>query len=375
MDQTTGRILWSRGGDAPIIPASLTKMVTLHLAWKAVEEGRAGLDTIFRVPSHTDARSMPAGSSLMFLEEGMPVSLLELMRGLGVVSGNDAAETLAALLSSGRESFLEAMNLEAQALGGPGMKFYDPAGLDTRNTITPRSFARFLRSYLLLHPQSLELVHSLESFTFPSSLLRGFHTRPINQNNRNLLVGTYPGADGLKTGYIPESGYHVAATALRKGQRLIALVLGVPARSSVEGSKKRTAAAARLLDWGYENFPLTPLPRGGMPEVRVYYQDPGKVDLEPRGNLLFPLGKTEISSITVKSEAPPALQGPLRKGTPVGTLRWYLGEKEVWSVPLVVRDPGSPAPWWTALVDWLEIQWSSLTGRGVPAVPDLSIAN
>lgn len=367
LEPVSGRILWEKNPEQALVPASLTKMVTLHLAWKALESRQVARDQKFPIPREGSAGSQPPGSSLMFLEEGLEVRFWDLMVGTATVSGNDAATTLALILAPTVEDFVRQMNEEMQALGFSTLRFYDPAGLDPRNRITPREYGEFLRIYLKSHPSSLETLHSLPRFTFPTPDYPEAHSRPITQKNRNSLVGSYPGADGLKTGYLPQGGYHIAATAQRGNFRLLTLVLGVQAGSTAEGTRLRAQGAERLLDWGFENFTLVPSPMLP-PGPRQYYAARPKVDLEPSPPP-FPLSAGEKSALQVTYDLPKAVLGPVKAGTVLGWELWTVKGKLIRKVPLTAQSGGEPAPWWVALAHWFELLFAAWTGEKPPFDP------
>ncbi|HTH12933.1 MAG TPA: serine hydrolase, partial [Spirochaetia bacterium] len=205
VDQLTGRILFQKQPDLPIPPASLTKLMTLHLTWKALASGRIHPEDPVPVTAATTGKAVPPGSSLMFLEPGQRVTVKELMLGLAVDSGNDAGMTLAQFLAGSQEAFVASMNAEAQELGLTRTVFFDAFGYDARNRTTAGDFSQFCRTYLTQHPQSVEFLHNVRELDYPleSNLApQAKRLRTIHQTNRNTLLGAYPGADGLKTGYI-----------------------------------------------------------------------------------------------------------------------------------------------------------------------------
>ena len=371
LDQATGRVLFEKNPDKPIPPASLTKLMTLHLAWKALADGTVHASDLVPVTAATTGPSVPPESSLMFLAPGQQVTFRELMLGLAVDSGNDAGMTIAQFLAGSQEAFVARMNAESQALGLTHTVFFDAFGYDARNLTTAADYARFSRFYLIAHPQSLELLHSVRTLAYPQPENRApGDTRPVRtilQTNRNGLLGAYPGADGLKTGYIDESGYNFAATALRNGQRLVAVLLGVQARSTAEGSRSRNAAAAKLLDWGFENYPLRPLPLPELRPLRVWYAEPERVALAPAAATVYPLADGELAGIDEHVDAPREIRGPAAAGSVVGRLVWTKNGRELYSVPLRTSAAAAAAPWWTDVWDAVVLFFRGFTGRPAPA--------
>jgi len=370
IDQLTGRVLFEKAPDQSIPPASLTKLVTLHLVWKALAEGRAQASDLVEVTAETTGASVPPGSSLMFLAPGQRVTVRELMLGLAVDSGNDAGMTLARHLAGSQEAFVGAMNAEMHALGLGHTVFFDAFGYDARNRTTAADFARFCRIYLTEHPQATEVLHGVREMTYPldANQAPGRRAPAIRQANRNSLLDAYPGADGLKTGYIEESGYNLAATAQRDGRRLIAVVLGVQGRTSAEGSHKRTEAAATLLDFGFRSYPLRPLPLPEPVAVRVWFSAPGWVTPVTAGPTVYPLSDAEAQGIRVTREGPTEVRGPWEGRAELGALVWSKDGREFYRVPLVAG-PSPEAPWWQAFWDQVVLFFRGLTGAPPPASP------
>ena len=371
LDQLSGRVLFQKHPDLPIPPASLTKLMTLHLAWKALEEGRIHPQDLVPVTAETTGTSVPPGSSLMFLEPGQAVTVKEIMLGLAVDSGNDAGMTLAKFLAGSQAAFVEQMNTEAKALGLGRTVFFDAFGYDARNLTTANDFARFSRFYLSAHPQSVSLIHSVRQMTYPLDENRApgdkRKTRTIVQSNRNTLLEAYPGADGLKTGYIDESGYNLAVTAIRGDQRLVAVILGIKGKDEATGGRLRTAAGIRLLDFGFASYPLRALPLPPLKPVRVWFSSPGTLVPAPGGSTVYPLAEGELAGVEVRVEGPEEVAGPVNVGTVLGKMVWTKGGKVFYSIDLKAASPAAPAPWWSQVWDQIVLFFRSFTGVPRPA--------
>jgi len=370
LDQTSGRVLYQKLPDRPFPPASLTKLMTLHLAWEALGTQKVQASDLVPVTDKTSGKAVPPGSSLMFLEAGQRVSFKDLMLGLAVVSGNDAGMTLAYFLGGSQEGFVMQMNAAAQAQGLTSTVFFDSYGYDSRNRTTAADFAKFCRFYLQAHPQSVQVLHNQRQFSYPltENQAPGDHRKlnTITQPNRNTLLGAYAGADGLKTGYIEESGYNLAATALRGDQRLVVVLLGVQANDALEGGRLRTAAGARLFDFGFSTYPLRALPMPELKPLRVWYSDPGTVLVAPNGPTVYPLAQEEAAGIEVRVEGTLDAIGPLASGTIVGKVIWSRGSRDFYSITLKTVNPAPSAPWWTGLWDAIVLFFRGLTGTPEP---------
>jgi D-alanyl-D-alanine carboxypeptidase (penicillin-binding protein 5/6) len=174
-------------------------------------------------------------------------------------SGNDAAVALAYALAGSVEAFVDKMNDEASNLGLTNTIFTDPAGIEASNLTTARDYAKFCRYYLNRHPQATLQLHKVKQFTYPQYENWGRASNnwpPYTFYNRNTILNLYPYADGLKTGYIDESGYNLAASANKEGRRLIAIVLGVPAPGSTTGALRRAEEAINLFEYGFSRYEL-----------------------------------------------------------------------------------------------------------------------
>ena len=213
---------------------------------------------------------MPPHSSLMFLGKGQRVTLEELLLGLSICSGNDAAYALAYTVCGSMDEFVERMNRAAIELGLEHTHFVESSGYSELNQTTAREMADFAAAYLLRFPSSLHRFHSVLDFTYPKAknLAAGDKpaaqdfsqglpqkiTMPITQKNTNPLLGKLEGCDGLKTGYIDESGYNLTLTAVRGETRFLSVTMGGPGNSTKEGQSGRVHDGTELMEWAFRNF-------------------------------------------------------------------------------------------------------------------------
>jgi D-alanyl-D-alanine carboxypeptidase (penicillin-binding protein 5/6) len=266
MDADTGDILYSKNPDEQIPPASLTKLMTIHICLKEAASRGMSLDSPMKIPPESYATAQPQGSSLMWLGPGQKVTLRDLLLGMAVPSGNDAAVAAALNFAPTIADFAEKMNAEAAAMGLKHTVFVGPSGISAKNSTTADDVARFCRQYLTLHPATLKLFHSVREFRFPrpENLLvkpRAKHRVPVELVFHNhiprlgvhdLPDGRRYTVDGLKTGFIYESGYNAALTAAMNGKRLIVVTLGTPASLGPEaGEKTRADDALTLFNWAW----------------------------------------------------------------------------------------------------------------------------
>ncbi|MCL2244719.1 MAG: D-alanyl-D-alanine carboxypeptidase [Treponema sp.] len=256
IDAHTGTLLYSKNPDLEIPPASLTKLMTMHLVMNEIEAGRASLEEIVPLTVDSWAQRQPEGSSLMFLEPRQIVTLREIMLGMSISSGNDAAVAAALRFAPTMEEFAAMMTSEARRMGLHVTRFVESSGISELNVTNAEEYAHFCRQYLELHPQSLNDFHSVEVFYYPMAHNVPEHLRrnliTYTHYNRNNLLRIFSGTDGLKTGFIDESGYNIAVTAQRDQTRIIAVLMGAPSQRG--GDRIRDADTERLLTWAFENF-------------------------------------------------------------------------------------------------------------------------
>jgi D-alanyl-D-alanine carboxypeptidase (penicillin-binding protein 5/6) len=342
MDDATGSILYAKNPDLVIPPASLTKLVTLHVVYEEIKAGRLSEDEFVTIDKRDCSPYIPYGSTLMYLRPGMRVSVIDLMRGAAVVSGNDAAFALARRISGSNEAFAAKMNAAVRELGLRDLYFVEPSGLSELNRVTARGYAEFCRLYMALHPQAIGELHSLRYIEFPrpEHATADFHpTGRIIQYNKNNLVLSYPGCDGLKTGYIIESGYNLAATAKRGDTRFLLVTLGGRGEGSpAGGAAQRSHDGAALLDWAFASFVTLKPDIGALPSPRAWYGASSYIVLKPADSLAVTLPRSLASSIEARVDAPTSLDAPIAAGTRLGEVVYYSKGEVLRRVDLVASD-------------------------------------
>ncbi len=231
MDMTSDRILFSKNPDRPMQPASLTKILSLYIVHEAMKETKVHPQDRVKV---SEKASNTRGSR-MRLSAGDDVSLEELIKGMVIVSGNDASVAVAEYMGGDVETFVEKMNEKARELKMTHSRFQNPNGLPAKNQFTTaRDILKLSRAYLRNFPESIK-IHAMRTFTFEGNTLR----------NSNNLLNDCPDVDGLKTGFVGRGGYHIVATAKRGNARLIAVVMGC------RNFRTRTREATKLLKAGF----------------------------------------------------------------------------------------------------------------------------
>jgi D-alanyl-D-alanine carboxypeptidase len=231
IEADTGKVLFAENATYPWYPASLTKVMTAYVVLQAVKEGRITLDTLLPVSQFASVQK-PAK---MGLPPGSQITVDNALKMLMVRSANDVAVVLAEGVSGSVENFADAMNIAAQRLGMTQTSFVNPNGMPAEDQISSARDIAILARALLLEFPEYDYYWRIPAIRFGAKTTQ----------NYNKLLGRYPGADGMKTGFICASGFNLLATATRKGRRLIAVVLGA------YSSGARTLKAAQLLERGF----------------------------------------------------------------------------------------------------------------------------
>ncbi|MFV2092209.1 MAG: D-alanyl-D-alanine carboxypeptidase family protein, partial [Hyphomicrobiales bacterium] len=239
MDGDSKAILYAKNIDDLMYPASMSKLMTAVMVFEAVQRGDLALDEEFFISEDAWRRGgESSGSSTMFAKLNSSIPLESLLRGVIVQSGNDASIAIAEGMYGTEAAFAEAMTARARELGLTKSTFTNATGWpDPDHQMTTRELALLARHIIYDLPEFYKY-YSEKEFTWNG----------ITQRNRNPLLYNYPGADGLKTGFVKESGYGLVASAQRKGRRLIAVVNGLKKR------KDRGPEMRKLLDWGFRSF-------------------------------------------------------------------------------------------------------------------------
>ncbi len=321
IEAETRKILASQNCHERIQPASFTKIVTLYLVFDAIENGQLSLTDMIPISK----RAWRTGGSKMFVKVGTRVPLEDLIKGIAVVSGNDACVAVAEYLQGSVENFVEKMNELVAKLGLKDTHFTTPNGLPSKDQYTTAyDMAMLAADYIERFPQALKY-HSIQKFTYQG----------ITQKNRNGLLRKAPDlVDGLKTGYVADAGYHLLATAKKKNMRLIAVVMGA-AKPYI-----REKEALKLLYYGFGNFMKVDLVDKGKPvqQIKVWK---GKFDMvnlvaADSGHVVIPIA--EKSELRLKIDAPKSLMAPLKKGEIKGVAKIILGSKPIKAINLVVAN-------------------------------------
>lgn len=296
MDGLTGEVLYEQNPDLKIPPASFVKVLTLYLVLDAVRAGQLKMEEMVTVSE----KAWKTQGSKMFIHVGDRVKAEDLIKGIAVVSGNDACIALAEHLAGSEEVFVSKMNEKAKALGMKNSHFGNSHGMPAENQVaTAMDMAILSKRYIEDHPEALAIHSTIE-----------FEYNGIKQGNRNTLLQKNIGVDGLKTGHIEESGYHLVATAKRDSQRMIAVVMGC------DKMKKRAPEAQKLLEYGFRNFSTVEAVKKGdsFGPLKVKRGKINQVSLAAAGTGRATVPKGKENLVSVIPELPPSVTAPIEKG-------------------------------------------------------------
>jgi D-alanyl-D-alanine carboxypeptidase (penicillin-binding protein 5/6) len=322
MDAGSGRVLFAANADEERGMASMTKIMTLYLALKALKAGRVHADD----PVAVSEEAYRTPGSQIWLEPGEQLPFHQLLRAIAVGSANDAAVAVAEHVAGTVPAFVEEMNREAKRLGMTHTHFANPHGLDEPGHYsTARDLARLARAAVQM-PELLALTSLREDRT-----IRDGKGGQLWLVNHNRLLGQYIGLDGLKTGYTSRAGYCLTATARRDGMRLIAVVMGAPT------SKDRFEGAAALLSYGFREWQSVPVVAADAVVARLPVEKGGvaTVPIRVEAPVSLTIPRQAKPSLRVEKRLPMRLTAPVRRGARVGTLVVYEGGSEAARVPLV----------------------------------------
>lgn len=300
MDGLTGQILYEQKPNLRIPPASFVKVMTLYVVLDAIRAGQLKMDDMVTVSEKAWKRTYKSNSSTMFLKVGERVKIEDLLKGVAIASGNDACVALAEHVSGSEEAFVSKMNEKAKLLGLKDSQFRNSDGMPADGQYTTAmEMAILAKRYIEEHPEAL-VYHSTVEFEYNG----------IHQENRNTLLQKNIGVDGLKTGHVQEAGYHLAATAKRDGQRMIAVVMGC------DKMRKRGPEAQKLLDYGFKNFSTVEAVKKGATfgPVKVKRGKLNQVVLVSAEGGWVTVGKGKENSVSAAPQLPQFVVAPIRKG-------------------------------------------------------------
>jgi len=339
IDFSTDKVLSASAADEQLAPASLTKLMTAYVVFGALQSGRIRLDE----PAHVSSKAWRTGGTRMFIELNSDVAIDDLVHGLLIQSGNDAAVALAEHVAGSVDAFVGEMNAAAQKLGMRNTVFKNPHGLPARGHYTSaRDLAVLAKAIIEEFPDYYGIYAERE-----------FSYNGIAQNNRNALLSRDPSVDGLKTGYTEAAGYCLVTSAQRDGMRLIAVVLGAPS------PRVRNDGAQKLLDYGFANFETHKLYSAGqeLDNARVFG---GEVEFARLGlteDIYVTIPRGGYAKLAAKMDVLAQLAAPLVRGTAVGEVNISFDGAPLVKTPVVVLANVLDGGVWARMRDELGLLW------------------
>lgn len=321
MDGSSGKVLFEKNADQRLPPASITKIMTMLLIMEAIDSGQISTDDIVTV---SKTAAIKTGSHI-FLAEGEQMSVNDLMKGIAVASGNDAAIAMAEYLYGTQEKFVEQMNKRAKELGMENTNFVNCNGLDVDNHYSSARDVALMTLELLKHPKI---------FDYTTIWMDTLRNGQFGLANTNKLIRFYEGANGMKTGSTSKAGYCLSATAKRGDMQLIAVVMSSPS------TKDRFADGSTLLNYGFGSFTREVKATSGEAygELAVEGGVKSAAPLAYGDDFSIVVENGNKNSITAEPNLPESIQAPVTKGQKVGEMVYFEQGKQVGKSDLVASE-------------------------------------
>lgn len=328
VEATSGQVLAESNQRQRRDPASLTKLMTAYLAFDALHQKKLSLTQRLRVPE----RAWKAEGSRMFIEPGAPVTTEDLLRGLLVQSGNDAAVALAIAIAGNEGEFIARMNREAKRLGMNDTQFLNPTGLSQQGHYSTAHDLAVLSLALLRDFPQYARFYAEKSFT---------HGR-ITQENRNRLLFLDPTVDGLKTGHTDAAGWCIIATVNRPPRKLLTVLLGAPNEAT------RISESQKLIEWAFAAYEGRRLHEGGKPIQRlaVWKSAVNEIPVGFRDDVVAVTDAGKGWEITTELTIPEPKIGPVQAGDTVGLLKVKRAGNLIYERDVVALESAPSAPMW-----------------------------
>ena len=310
LDLNAGQVLLDLNSESRTFPSSMTKMMTVLVAFEKISKGQISLDQKFLVSK----KAWKMGGSKMFVEVDKTVSVEDLLRGIIVQSGNDASIVLAEGISGSEEAFASEMNLLAGKMGLKGTNFVNSSGMPADNHYTTAKDLAVVAEYTIKNFPEFYKIYSENDFTFSN----------ITQSNRNPLLGSSDGSDGLKTGYTNDAGYGYVGSSIRDGRRLILVFNGT------NSSKQRKQEANRLMEWGFSNFQLIDFFKKGdlVFQADTWLGMDKTINLVAPSNISLAVPKAHLTDMEVIVQVMEPIPVPIITGDVIGQLKIIHGKTE-----------------------------------------------
>lgn len=345
MDYETGQILAAKNENEKLAPASMTKMMTSYLIEQKLLKGELTENEKVRMNESAWCRGSST-ESCMYVPLNGTATVLEMLRGIIIQSGNDASKAMAEHISGNEGTFAHAMNQEAKRIGMTNTHFMNSTGMPAEGHYSTAKDMATLAQHIIKDSSKYYPIYSEKEFTFNG----------IKQGNRNALLYTDPSVDGLKTGHTEEAGYCLTTSSKRGPMRLISVIFGAPSMN------ERASQTRELLAWGYANFETVNVQPANqvLAKSKVYFGKENEVQIGLAENFNVTMPKGQADKIKTQLVVQPKLNAPLQKGQVIGKLVASLDGKVIAEKPLVALKPVEEAGFFSRLIDHIKQFFSNL---------------
>lgn len=345
MDYESGQVLAAKNENEHLAPASMTKMMTSFIIEQKLLKGELTEDENVRMNESAWCRGS-SKESCMYVPLNGTATVLEMLRGIIVQSGNDASKAMAEHIAGNEGTFAHMMNQEAQRLGMKNTHFMNSTGMPAEGHYSSALDMATLAQHVIRDSSKYYPIYSEKEFSFNG----------IKQGNRNALLYTDPSVDGLKTGHTNEAGFCLTTSSKRGPMRLITVIMGAPTMQS------RATQTRELLNWGFSNFETVSIRPANqtLATAPVWFGKEDKVDLGVNEPFAVTLAKGQSSKIETKLDINPKLEAPLKQGQIVGKITASLDGKVLSEKPIVVLKPVEQAGFFARLIDHIKLFFSNL---------------
>ena len=345
MDYETGQILAAKNENEKLAPASMTKMMTSYIIEQKLLKGELTEDEQVRMNESAWCRGTSA-ESCMYVPLNGTATVLEMLRGIIIQSGNDASKAMAEHIAGNEGTFAHMMNQEAKRVGMVNTHFINSTGMPAEGHYSTAKDMALLAQHIIKDSSKYYPIYSEKEFTFNG----------IKQGNRNALLYTDPSVDGLKTGHTDEAGYCLTTSSKRGPMRLISVIFGTPSMN------ERASQTRTLLAWGFANFETANVQPANqvLAKAKVWFgkEDDVQIGLAENFNVTMPKGQAD--KIKTQLVVQPKLNAPLAKGQVVGKLVASLDGKVIAEKPLVALKPVEEAGFFARMIDHIKMFFSNL---------------
>lgn len=338
LDANTGKVLVEHNSDEQLPPASLTKMMTSYIVASELQNGKVSEQD--QVPISVAAWKM--GGSKMFVREGTSVPLIDLLRGVIIQSGNDASVALAEYLAGAEGAFADVMNQQAALLGMSNTTYHNATGWPAEGHLTTaRDLSLLARALIQDYPKHYG-IYAEKYFEYNS----------INQPNRNRLLWRDSSVDGLKTGHTEEAGFCLVASAVRKGMRLVSVVMGT------KSEEARARESQKLLAYGFRYYETGKVYSAGdviQENTRVWYGEDDNVNLIVSDDVYVTIPRGAKDDLDAKILVDDIIKAPLADKQELGRLSVSYEGEQILDLPLVADHPIKESGLFSRLWDFISL--------------------